>query len=54
MKMVKYLIKNSDGSNKAACHPDIQLLERELKILYKDGKLRGVNLYIYGLVLKEQ
>jgi hypothetical protein len=30
------------------------MLERELKNLYQDGKLKGINLYIYGLVLREQ
>ena len=52
-KMVIYPI-NIDGTNKAPIHPEIQMLERELKKLFMDNKLKGINLYIYGLVLKEQ
>lgn len=43
---------NKDGTNKPASHPDIHTLERELKKLYQDNKLAGINLYVYGLVLK--
>ena len=50
-----YILKLfADGTNKIPSHPDIQLLERDLKKLYHEGKLKGINLYIYGLVLKEQ
>jgi hypothetical protein len=30
------------------------MLERELKKLEKEGRLKGINLYVYGLVLREQ
>jgi hypothetical protein len=53
MKMVSFCLFE-DGTGKAPSHPDIQMLERELKNLYQDGKLKGINLYIYGLVLREQ
>ena len=41
--------------NRAPIHCEIQLLEREFKKLYEKGRLTsGINLYLYGLVLKEQ
>ena len=45
---------NVDGTNKSPSHPEIQTLERDLKKLYSEGRLKGINLYIYGLVLKEK
>lgn len=30
------------------------MLERELRGLYKKGSLSDINLYLYGLILKEQ
>lgn len=43
-----------EGTNKVAVHPEVQTIERELKNLYNEGNLSGLNLYLYGLVLKEQ
>lgn len=50
----RYVIGYVDGTGKAPSHPDIQMLERELKKLEKEGRLKGINLYVYGLVLREQ
>lgn len=35
-------------------HPEIQVLDRELKKLYQERRLNGINLYLYGMILKEQ
>jgi len=35
-------------------HPEIQVLDRELRKLYTEKKLNGINLYLYGLILREQ
>jgi anaphase-promoting complex subunit 8 len=43
-----------ENSNKIRSHPEIQLLDRELKKLYQEKRLNGLNLYLYGLILKEQ
>ena len=45
---------NVEGTNKPPSHCEIHNLERDLKKLHKDGHLKGINLYLYGLVLKEQ
>ena len=33
---------------------ELTIIERELEKFYKQGKLNEFNLYLYGLVLKEQ
>jgi anaphase-promoting complex subunit 8 len=48
--MVDYI----EQSNKIPSHPEIQVLDRELKKLYQERKLYGINLYLYGLILREQ
>jgi anaphase-promoting complex subunit 8 len=48
--MMGYIEQN----NKIPSHPEIQVLDRELKKLYQEKKLYGINLYLYGLILREQ
>ena len=53
MKIVIFLLI-IEGNNKIPVHPEVHLIERELKALHKNSSLSGINLYLYGLVLKEQ
>lgn len=50
----RYSCLHTEGTNKPPQHSEIHNLERDLKKLYNSGHLHGINLYIYGLVLKEQ
>lgn len=44
----------AENSNRTPTHPDIQLLDRELRKLHEERRLNGLNLYLYGLVLREK
>ena len=50
----RYRWGNSEGTNKPPQHSEIQNLQRDLGKLYSQNALRGINLYLYGLVLREQ
>lgn len=38
---------------KTAQNPELKLLERELSKLFQENKLSQLNLYLYGLILKD-
>lgn len=43
-----------EGTSVTPANPELQMLEREFRTLYKRGALSDINLYLYGLILKEQ
>jgi anaphase-promoting complex subunit 8 len=43
-----------EGTQVMPTNPELQLLEKEFRRMYKDRTLRDINLYLYGLILKEQ
>lgn len=43
-----------EGTGRPPQHAEIHNLERDLKQLYHSHDLHGINLYLYGLVLREQ
>ena len=47
-------IYENEGTGKPPLHAEIHNLERDLKQLYSNKELNGINLYLYGLVLREQ
>ena len=49
-----YHCLHSEGTGKPPLHAEIHNLERDLKQLYSNKELNGINLYLYGLVLREQ
>lgn len=44
----------NESAARTALNPELGALERNLAPLYKENKLCDVNLYLYGLVLKER
>ena len=44
---------NKEENNKVGTNPEIVMIQRELEVLYKKGKLNELNLYLYGIVLRE-
>ncbi len=42
----------TEGTGKPPQHAEIHNLERDLKQLYSSKQLSGINLYLYGLVLR--
>ena len=54
VKKEEEALENESGGGRTALNPELGALERNLGQLYKDNKLDDVNLYLYGLVLKER
>lgn len=44
---------HENENSKVATNPELKLLERELTRLYQSKQLTNLNLYLYGLVLKD-
>ena len=44
---------NKEENNKVGTNPEIVMIQRELEVLYKKGRLNELNLYLYGIVLRE-
>ena len=46
--------KKKEAESKSIVNTELQAIERELEKFYKQNKLNEINLYLYGLVLKQQ
>lgn len=44
----------NEQNAKTVVNPEISNIERDLEKLHSEGKLNELNMYLYGLVLKEQ
>jgi len=42
-----------EGNSKSSVNPELSLIQMELGKLYESNQLNELNLYLYGLVLKE-
>lgn len=48
-----YIYQYVEGNSKSSVNPELSLIQMELEKLYVNNQLNELNLYLYGLVLKE-